>query len=359
MNGKIADACRAALLAWFDAHKRDLPWRRTQDPYRIWLSEIMLQQTRVETVIPYFERFLSLFPDVHALAAAPRDSVLAAWAGLGYYRRARMLHEAAVQLSACERFPDNAKSLREVHGIGPYTAGAVASIAFGEVTPLVDGNVIRVLSRWFDLSDDMRTGPAQKKVWALAADLVDAERPGDWNQALMELGARTCTPSSPSCAACPVRASCQAYAHDTVAERPKLKPKAAPKREALNAYVLIDGDGVWLSRRREHLRYGGLWEPPTHLRSLSESWGNAGEIRHVLTHRELVVTVWVGEVAAGCSLEHDLEIYDQRCLVGPQSFSDRAFAVSTLAKKVLAVAGIDARARAKRNHGLNEDKAVH
>jgi A/G-specific adenine glycosylase len=180
---------RQSLLAWYARAKRDLPWRRTRDPYAIWLSEVMLQQTRVETVVPYFERFLARWPTVSSLAEAPIDEVLAAWSGLGYYRRARMLHSGARAIADASAFPSNAEGLARVPGIGRYTAGAVASIAYGEAAPLVDGNVARVFARIFAMEEDLRSTRAVKRLWALATTLVDPRDPGSWNQALMELGA--------------------------------------------------------------------------------------------------------------------------------------------------------------------------
>ncbi len=357
---------RAALLAWFDQNKRDLPWRCTQDPYAIWLSEVMLQQTRVETVIPYYERFLEAFPTVNALANAPRERVLAAWAGLGYYRRARMLHDAAMQITSLATFPNSAKSLLEIHGIGPYTAGAVASIAFGEVTPLVDGNVQRVLARLCDMDGDMRAAVGAKQAWAMAAKLVDVQRPGDWNQALMELGARVCTPTSPLCVVCPVQSACESLAGDFVALRPVMSPKKRPLQEQASAYVLRDGDAVWLGRRREHLRFGGLWEPPAGSASGTETgctpgaerWVYAGELKHVLTHRILLVQVYTGDQQQGASWTFPrASDYDEIRRVPIVSLAGAEIGLSTLAKKVLAMAGIDARPVRARTRGLNAEAA--
>ena len=202
----------AALLGWYDANKRAMPWRRTKDPYRIWLSEVMLQQTTVATVIGYFERFLERFPDVRALARADEAAVLRLWAGLGYYSRARNLHRAAkaVVEEHAGRFPRTLQGLRSLPGVGRYTAAAVASIAFGLPAELVDGNVIRVYARLFALRGDPRSPALQEKVWTLAAEHLDHGRPGDWNQALMELGATVCSPVGPECGRCPLSKSCLA-----------------------------------------------------------------------------------------------------------------------------------------------------
>lgn len=213
---------RARLLAWYDSHARDLPWRKSRDPYRVWLSEIMLQQTRVAAVISHYREFLRRFPTVERLAAARESSVLAAWSGLGYYRRARMLHAAAKCIAGelHGEFPRTADGLKQLPGIGRYTAAAVASIAFGEPVAVVDGNVERALSRFFasDLS--------QQKIWQSAETLLDRSRPGDFNQAMMELGATVCTPRTPSCLTCPVMDLCA-----TRGERPP-GPKPAPRRNA-------------------------------------------------------------------------------------------------------------------------------
>jgi len=196
------------LLRWYRAHRRDLPWRRTRDPYAIWVSEVMLQQTRVETVVPYYERFLRAFPTPAALAEADASQVLAMWSGLGYYRRARLLHQGA-RAVAGRPMPTSARELLTVPGIGRYTAGAIASIAHGEVAPLVDGNVARVIARLFALREDVSHGAGRERVWSLAAELLaepDASAdPGAFNQSLMELGARICVPREPRCSACPLQ----------------------------------------------------------------------------------------------------------------------------------------------------------
>ncbi|MCZ7539472.1 MAG: A/G-specific adenine glycosylase [Anaerolineae bacterium] len=193
-------ALHDALIAWFAAHREDLPWRRSRDPYGVWVSETMLQQTQVATVIPYFERFMARFPTISALAAAPLDDVLKLWEGLGYYSRARHLHRAA-QIVVAEhggQLPSDSAALRRLPGIGRYTAGAIASLVFGADTPVLDGNVIRVLVRLFDLPDDVSQSATQRRLWALAESLIPAGRAGAWNEGLMELGRRVCTPTSPN-----------------------------------------------------------------------------------------------------------------------------------------------------------------
>lgn len=225
----------------------------------------MLQQTRVETVIPYFERFLARWPTVGALADAPIDDVLGAWSGLGYYRRARMLHAAAKAIQGQPRFPPDAASLAEVKGIGRYTAGAVASIAYGEAAPLVDGNVARVLARLFAIEEDARGTKGIRLLWALAEKLVHEGDPGGWNQALMELGATVCVPRQPRCLVCPVREACRARALGLENDLPHLKPKAKPQVQERWALVAEAKDGVSIlfGQRHAEARFGGLWEPPS------------------------------------------------------------------------------------------------
>jgi len=263
----IADA----IVRHFAGVKRDLPWRRTRDPYAIWVSEIMLQQTRVATVIPYWERWMQKFPTATALADAPLDDVLAAWAGLGYYSRARNLQKGAVEIG--KRYggalPARASELRTVPGIGPYTAGAIASIAFGERAPLVDGNVARVLSRVYAIEHDIKSTAGQRELWARAAELMTAlpaqHAPGDLNQGLMELGATVCSPTQPRCLVCPLHGQCKAEQSG----RQTAYPKTAPRKKeselpilAVTAMWLHDGDDVALVRRAPSGLFGGLWELP-------------------------------------------------------------------------------------------------
>lgn len=242
-----------ALLRWYAANRRDLPWRRTNDPYRIWVSEVMLQQTRVAAVREYYKRFLKRFPTVRALAAATENEVLAAWSGLGYYRRARMIHAAAKQVvSRGGRFPASAEGLRELPGIGRYTSAAIASIAFGERAAVVDGNVERVLLRL--------TGKHEGEAlefWSVAGELISKERPGDFNQAMMELGATVCAPKSPSCGECPVKRFCLGRGeHATVA-------RAERKKAALDYALVVRGARVKLSQRsKQATLMAGMWELP-------------------------------------------------------------------------------------------------
>ncbi|MBK8936422.1 MAG: A/G-specific adenine glycosylase [Polyangiaceae bacterium] len=297
----------SVLLAWFDAHKRDLPWRRTTDPYAIWLSEIMLQQTRVDTVVPYFERFLVRFPDVRTLAGAPLEDVLSAWSGLGYYRRARGLHAAAREIVS--RYggdvPRSFDELSTLPGVGAYTAGAVSSIAFGERSIAVDGNVTRVITRLRGIDVGRSPGAVLREVREACEALVPSSRPGDFNQALMELGATVCTPASPRCDVCPWRGGCAAAAAAARGEpraRPSKPNAARPARVKLIAALDWLEDGVLLGRRPLEGLFGGLWEPPmveapsAKARRRFRAAGIEIEGRpakeaivHVLTHRVLEV----------------------------------------------------------------------
>jgi A/G-specific adenine glycosylase len=248
-----------ALLDHYDRFGRDLPWRRDTDPYRVLVSEVMLQQTRVETVKGYYGPWMEQFPDVDALAVADEDQVLKAWEGLGYYRRARSLHRAAqvVREDRGGSFPSRYTELLELPGVGEYTAGAMASIAFGEPVPAVDGNVRRVLARLFDVADP-------KTAWLrdVAVSLVEDDRPGDWNQALMELGATVCTPRSPQCQECPVRVWCAAQEEGTQLERPVAKKRGPVPRMTLGVGVFCEDDRVLLVRRPQGGLLGGMWAFP-------------------------------------------------------------------------------------------------
>jgi A/G-specific adenine glycosylase len=255
----------AALLSWYDRARRDLPWRRTRDPYAVWISEAMLQQTRAQTVAGYWRRFLDALPDVRALAAADEALVLGLWSGLGYYRRARALREAAREVVARHggEFPRTRAEWLALPGIGPYTAGAVLSIAFDLPEPLVDGNVARVLARRFALAGELGSGAFQRELWSLAQRLVPRERAGDWNQALMELGATVCTPRAPRCGECPWTASCLAHAAGRAEELPRARPRPTPIEVELTIAVAARGGALLVRRRPERARMAGLWEFPT------------------------------------------------------------------------------------------------
>lgn len=248
------------LLNWYDHNGRELPWRGGRDPYPIWLSEIMLQQTRAETVMGYYRRFLERFQDVHALAAAPLDTVLKMWEGLGYYSRARNLHRAAQQISESGgRFPDTVKGLEALPGVGPYVARAIASIAYGICVPALDGNQMRVLSRCFAVERILKT-PFDLEEIALSC--ISKSRPGDYNQALMDLGALICTPRKPKCEICPLAKLCRAHSIGEP-ERYPLRPAPVAKREEARTVFLIQlGEGMAIRRRDQEKLLGGLYEFP-------------------------------------------------------------------------------------------------
>jgi A/G-specific adenine glycosylase len=253
---------RRTLLGWYDRHRRDLPWRRTRDPYRIWVSEVMLQQTTVRTATPYYESFLKRFPTLQSLAEEPEEEVLAAWSGLGYYHRARNLHRGAQHVAERHggRFPRTLEAALAVPGVGLYTASAILSIAYGARLPVVDGNVRRVLARLLALR-----GPEYRKdgpYYNRAEELLDPERPGDWNQALMELGATLCTPREPRCGACPLRTRCRSHALGVTAELPEGRGRRAPVAVHVAA-ALVEREGkVLLVRRPEGRLLGRMWEVP-------------------------------------------------------------------------------------------------
>lgn len=294
------DAQRAhrALRAWYEQVKRPLPWRKTRDPYAIWISEIMCQQTRVDTVIPYYQRWLARFPDPQTLAAASLEDVLLIWQGLGYYRRARYLHAGAIY--AVEhldgQLPQTAEELQKLPGIGPYTAGAIASIAFDERVPAIDGNLQRVLTRLSADDGNIARAATMRRLRTLGTQLVDFPNPGDTNQALMELGASLCSPTTPQCDLCPLLPWCSAAKEGDPTRFP-VKSKAKKQRKAhRHAYVARrpTDQALFVAQRDASALLGGLWEtplfetPPEH-----EAWTKKGEIRHLFTHIDLRVTVWV------------------------------------------------------------------
>ena len=294
------------LLAWYDLNARALPWRGEKDPYRVWLSEIMLQQTQTQTVKGYYARFLERFPDVFALAAAPEEAVLKLWEGLGYYSRARNLHAAAkvVAKELGGRFPDTAAGLRALPGVGPYAANAIASIAFGEPVPALDGNQARVLARTLAWEAEIRT---PFDLLSPALERMDADRPGDYNQALMDLGASICTPKAPKCDLCPVARHCVALAEEAQEDFPR-KPAPVPKKEQDWTILLVFAGDRLLTRRRPKGLLGGLYEfaaveghpDETALPGTLEGLGFTGvrvqerlpDAKHVFTHRVWRMQGW-------------------------------------------------------------------
>ncbi|MGH9381761.1 MAG: A/G-specific adenine glycosylase [Thermoanaerobaculia bacterium] len=295
-----------ALLAWYGAHRRGLPWRGEADPYKVWVSEVMLQQTRAETVVPRYRRFLARFPTLERLAAASEQEVLAEWSGLGYYRRARHLHTAARELAALAGWPRTASGWRRLPGIGDYTAAAVASIAFGEAIPVVDGNVARVMSRLHGLQVRRDGAGGRRRLAELAAAWLDPQRPGDSNQALMELGATVCTPRRPRCTACPMAAECVARRSGNPEQYPLPARQRPSEKRLLTAAVVSSGQSVLLFRRPvEQSLLNGFWELPwvetrgdSAAIALERKYGGRwrlaephGAVRHSITHRRLEVEV--------------------------------------------------------------------
>jgi A/G-specific adenine glycosylase len=295
---------RAALHRWFGANRRELPWRRHRTAYRVWIAEVMLQQTQVATVVPYYRRFLDRFPSLQSLSRARLPQVLALWKGLGYYSRARNLHRAARQM-ARSGFPRTAQLLRELPGFGPYTSAAVASLAFGEPVPVVDGNVSRVLCRLRAIRDPPGRPGREQRLWAIAASLLDRQRPGAFNEALMELGALVCTPADPLCECCPLSTLCEARRRGLTDSIPPPRVRPVRTRLDLACAVVIKEGALLLARRPEQGLFGGLWELP----SVVVGPGSAPRalqalgmkpvdrrafaiVRRTLTHRELTLRLF-------------------------------------------------------------------
>lgn len=303
------------LLEWYAGAKRDLPWRRTRDPWRVLVSEVMLQQTRVAAVLPYYERFLARFPTPESLAAAPEEELLALWAGLGYYARARNLRRAAEALVALGRYPETAAEWRRLPGIGDYTAAAVASICFHEPCAVLDGNVARVMARYSAEEGDVDSPTVRLRLKELAQSLLDPQRPGDYNQALMELGATLCLPRQPRCLLCPWRELCQAHARGLAEKIPVRRRRREPVREQLRVAVITHNGSLLLKRREESAaRLAGFWELPAleevpaakHLKRL-------GSLRHSITRHDYTVEVWHGRLnRAPAGFEwHALEVVEE------------------------------------------------
>lgn len=303
------------LLAWFDRHARTLPWRAPigmkRDPYRVWLAEIMLQQTTVPHAAPYFEAFTRRWPRVEDLAAAPDEEVMSAWAGLGYYARARNLLKCAREVAARGGFPETSEGLRALPGIGPYTAGAIAAIAFGERAAAVDGNVDRVFARLLALKGEW--AEEKKRLAAEVSARVPVQRPGDFAEALMDLGATICTPTAPNCMICPITDLCAARA-EGAPERYPIKPvKVAKPVRFGHAFVALKKGKVWLVRRPPSGLLGGMlalpsgaWQEgavPELALPLKGDWEEVGEVRHVFTHFTLRLTVLRTETARSPSGE--------------------------------------------------------
>jgi A/G-specific adenine glycosylase len=297
-------ARRLAILttSWFRKNQRPLPWREGYDPYHVWVSEVMLQQTRMEVVLGYYARFIARFPTVAKLARAKADDVTAAWSGLGYYRRARMLRDGAIDVMT--RFggtiPKTLPELMSIAGIGRYTAGAIASIAYGQSAPIVDGNVVRIMARIFSIDAPLASPALMREAWMHAEELVkSAERPRDFNQGLMELGALVCTPRKPACERCPLRRHCATYASGRTEELPRPKAKAVTRELRIPLYLVTDGDGRVLMRRESgalmrdmfHIPHGDttlLTGTPLRVGTTSA----VGTFRHTVTNRRITFEVF-------------------------------------------------------------------
>lgn len=319
-DARRAAALRRRIRAWYAANRRDLPWRNSRDPYAIWVSEAMLQQTRVGTAIPYWRRFLERFPTAAELARAPEEEVLAAWSGLGYYRRALALQRAARRIEEQHggRFPRDADAARSLPGVGPYTAGAVLSIAYDLPEAAVDGNVARLFCRLFALDADPASRELREELWALAEQMVPRRGAGDWNQALMELGATVCLPREPRCEGCPLSGPCAARSERRTAELPRARKRAGAVDVRLTLVAAARKDALLLERRPEIGRMAGLWQLPTVEepgrdggrtglfpaelprrrggRPLVEVSERVGEIRHSITHHRIRGAVHRGRV---------------------------------------------------------------
>ena len=320
MNKEQIRNFRKRLLDWYRQHQRDLPWRRTKQPYRIWLSEVMLQQTRVETVVPYYQRFLQRFPDLPSLANADLQEVLKAWEGLGYYARARNLHRA-VRIVAAEHdgiVPSDPELFGKLPGVGNYIRAAVGSIAFDQPLPAVDGNVKRVLARVMRIDDPVNRASSHRRFDSLARQLLDRRRPGSFNQAMMELGALICTPAHPTCPQCPVRTHCRAWQKKVVDSYPvRIRPAPVPEHRIAVGVVCRDNQ-VLITRRKNEGLLGGLWEfpggkigpgedpPSACIREIKEEvnldievMDHLTRVKHAYTHFKIVMDVYCCRYLAG------------------------------------------------------------
>jgi A/G-specific adenine glycosylase len=284
------------LLEWYRAARRDFPWRRTGDPYRIWVSEIMLQQTRAAAAVPYYERFLERFPTVEALAAASEDEVLALWSGLGYYARARNLRRAAGAIAGAGRFPSDYDGIRGLPGVGDYTAAAIASIAFRLPYPVIDGNVLRVIARVGNDASDIGSARTRERFRQIAREWLDRRDPGAFNQALMELGATVCVPGQPLCPACPLKAGCEARGRGTAAGLP-VKLRRVEPVTVHATLLMVRRSGRILLRQREPAarRMAGFWElPAPEDLPGTEPGATIGVFRHAITRYRYIITVRAG-----------------------------------------------------------------
>ena len=291
----------ATLLQWFKKNGRSLPWRETNDPYAIWLSEVILQQTRIAQGMSYWERFMAQWPTVNDLAAATENEVLKAWQGLGYYSRARNLHTAAQQVVKLGGFPQTFKELKTLKGVGDYTAAAIASIAFGEPVAVVDGNVYRVLSRYYGIDTPIDSTEGKKEFQTLAQTLLPINEPADYNEAIMDFGATQCTPNSPHCSACPLCETCVAFREQRINELP-VKSKKVKQRERHFTYLYIEYEGkIAIHQRGAGDIWQGLWEFPQaeqFTSSEDSAWKTEAQllqkgVKHILTHQILLADIYL------------------------------------------------------------------
>lgn len=350
----MAHSLARSLTEWFRGNRRALPWRTNRTPYRVWLSEVMLQQTRVAVVVDYFERFTSRFPDVASLAAASEDEVLSLWSGLGYYSRGRNLHKTARAIIEEHggAFPSTADRLSALPGVGPYTAAAVASLAFGESVAVVDGNVARVIARVTDDAAPVDDAAGKARILARAQALVDAvaAAPALVNEGLMELGAVVCTPRSPSCGACPWRTACRALENGTVEQRPVKSPKPPRKKLDVATVVVADGPRVWLEKRAERGLFGGLWAPPsqtiTRPAEVADAWAQLLRARGVAVPRRLPEPVVVERTLTHRDLTfHVARVAAKQIDAGGAWFGSddvKSVGTSTAVRAVLAAAAVPA-----------------
>lgn len=367
-------AIRAALLEWYERHRRDLPWRGVESPYAVWVSEVMLQQTQVATVVDYYRRWMGRFPHIEDLAEADLEEVMELWAGLGYYRRARFLYESACRVvdEMQGRLPNTVEGLKKLKGIGPYTAGAIASIAFDQPAAVVDGNVERVLSRLRAVEGDPKSSANQKRYWSMAAQLVDRDAPGDFNQAVMELGATVCTPQRPACEVCPLRRHCRGFDSGEPGNYPGVARRSRQKPVSVATAVVVRRSGdkpqFLLLKRPPDGLLGGLWEFPSfeleddspagveldhHLAEIGLGEGtNAersllGEVVHHFSHIRMTIRAECREIA---HVPPSTSVEDRRGR--PAQWVERArleqVAMSAAMRKVLMLYDDASRSRADR-----------
>lgn len=325
-----------AIQPWYDTHRRDLPWRRNKDPYRVWLSEVILQQTRVDQGTVYWERFVKRWPNVKALAKASESEVLKQWQGLGYYSRARNLRAAAHQVVErfSGRFPGTHAELRTLKGVGDYTAAAIASICFGQPEAVVDGNVYRVLARVFGIDSPIDSSSGKRQFQDVANALIDPDRPGDHNQAVMELGATVCTPKQPQCGKCPLARNCVARKEERITALPVKSKKTSVRKRHFNYLVIRTPKGLLMRQRSGKDIWQGLWElpmvetarpvtPAVLRKAFTEQSSGApitefkkmhGPVEHVLSHQRIVAVFWECPVALRWKAPKDWQPFNPKQL---------------------------------------------